>query len=96
MSYLGSLGREADKNARSLGCSSTFIVLSLVNNYYICGESMCMCVCICVSVCFPVATFVLGAKRVNLPGDYDWGLIKDIKLYLVTLNVRFLTVVAIL
>ena len=45
MNYMGSLKGEADKNARSLGCSSTFTVLSLANNYYICGECMCMCVC---------------------------------------------------
>lgn len=45
MNYVSSLDGEADKNAGGLGCSSTYIVLSLVNNYYICGECMCMCVC---------------------------------------------------
>ena len=64
MNYVGSLDGEADKIAGDLGCSSTFIVLSFVNNYYITGECMCMCmcvcVCICVNVCFPVTTLFLG------------------------------------
>ena len=62
---------------------------------FVVSVCVCVCVCICVSVCFPVATFGLGAKCVSLPGDYDWLLIKDIKLYLVTLNLRFLLIVAI-
>ena len=44
MNYVGSLDGEADKNVGGLGRSSTSIVLSFVNNYYICGECMCVCV----------------------------------------------------
>ena len=61
MNYVGSLDGEADKIAGDLGCSSTFIVLSFVNNYYITGECMCMCVCVCVHLCecvFPCYNFV--------------------------------------
>ena len=60
MNYVGSLDGEADKNAGGLGCSSTSIVLSFVNNYCICGECMCVCECICMSLCFPVTTLFLG------------------------------------
>ena len=63
MNYVGSLDGEADKIAGDLGCSSTFIVLSFVNNYYITEQHASHSLVMRTTFCDITATLIINHQQ---------------------------------